>query len=114
MQALAELFCHVAAQRATAQHQVLVAQQDLGALVAGALGALKLQVLACALLRSNYALLLQTLLRHASVVSKSRVCQHLEVLLKTGVTHSARSASTARMGQYCHSLHVEHLPTMPQ
>jgi len=78
LQALAELFCHVAAQRATAQHQVLVAQQDLGVLVAGALGALKLQVPACALLRSKYALLLQTLIWHASAVSKSLVCQHFK------------------------------------
>ena len=45
LQALAELFCRVAGHRASAHHQVLVGHQDLGALVAGALGALKLQVL---------------------------------------------------------------------
>ena len=44
LQALAELFCRVAGHRASAHHQVLVGHQDLGALVAGALGALKLQV----------------------------------------------------------------------
>ncbi len=43
VQELAGLFVKVAQQREASQHSIMVGHQDLGALVASALGALKLQ-----------------------------------------------------------------------
>jgi hypothetical protein len=66
LQALAELFCRVAGHRASAHHQVLVGHQDLGALVAGALGALKLQVRCCNLCEGSKHLPCALLFCHPS------------------------------------------------